>query len=32
MFGPGARVSMLDQLKIDINRIWDRIRAAESST
>ena len=30
MFGPGTWLSMLDQLEIDINRIWDRIRAAES--
>jgi hypothetical protein len=30
MFGPGTWLSMLDQLEIDINRIWDRIRASES--
>lgn len=30
MFGPGAWLSMLDQLECDIKRIWDRIRASES--
>jgi hypothetical protein len=30
MFGPGNWLSMLDQLEIDINRVWDRIRASEN--
>jgi hypothetical protein len=32
MFGPGCWLSMLDQLELDINRIWERIRASETST
>jgi hypothetical protein len=30
MFGPGNWLSMLDQLELDINGIWDRIRESES--
>ncbi len=32
IFAPGTWLSMLDQLEIDIDRIWDRIRASESRT
>ncbi len=30
VFGPGAWLAMLDQLEVDMNRIWERIRESDS--